>query len=64
MTLNGRSEPTEVDEQTTVEELRRHQFAVLALTMLGRLDVSPDDQDRVNAIAVMIRKLGNLGEQK
>jgi hypothetical protein len=45
------------------KEWRRHQFATAALMMLDRLDVSPEDQLRVQAIASMIRKLGNMEKE-
>jgi hypothetical protein len=45
------------------KEWRRHQFATVALMMLDRLDVSPEDQLRVQAIASMIRKLGNMEKE-
>lgn len=50
----------ETVSEIKTQEWRRHQFATAALMILGRLDVSPDDEARVQAIAAMIKKLGEM----
>jgi hypothetical protein len=50
------------DTQEGWNQEERAQFARVALMMLDRLDPSPDDEHRLRAIAIMIRKLGNLKE--
>jgi hypothetical protein len=54
--------PSFSDNHPDTQEWERHQYARLAIMMLDRLDVSPDDEHRVRAIAIMVRKLGNLKE--
>jgi hypothetical protein len=49
--------------ETRTKEWRRYQFTTAALMMLDRLDVSPEDQLRVQAIAAMVRKLGNMEKE-